>query len=303
MKLALKIDVDTLRGTQEGVPRLVNMLQRHGVQATFLFAVGTDNSGRAMRRALRPGFMRKVARNGVVGHYGMRTLLYGTILPGPDIGRRCADILRKTARDFDVGLRCWDHVRWRDNIDTADNDWTAFEMQRAFDRFRETFGEPARSFGAAGWQMNRHALRLTQRLGFDYASDSRGAHPFLPVIDGELIHCPQVPTTLPTLDELLCERGVTSNTVHEQVLALTETPGPAGHVFTLRAELEGIKLAPIFERLLEGWRHQGYELTSLRALIEDYKLDDLPRHQLARGTVSHHPGTLMVQGDEYLADY
>ena len=34
MHLALKIDVDTLRGTREGVPRLVEILGRHGVTAT-----------------------------------------------------------------------------------------------------------------------------------------------------------------------------------------------------------------------------------------------------------------------------
>ena len=37
MRLALKVDVDTLRGTREGVPRLVELFRRHGVGATFLF--------------------------------------------------------------------------------------------------------------------------------------------------------------------------------------------------------------------------------------------------------------------------
>jgi hypothetical protein len=49
--------------------------------------------------------------------------------------------------------------------------------------------------------MNREAFRLTQRMGFVYASDTRGTHPFLPVIKAEIVACPQYPTTLPTLDE------------------------------------------------------------------------------------------------------
>ena len=57
MILALKIDVDTLRGTREGVPNLVELLRRHGVGATFLFSVGPDHTGRAIRRVFRPGFM------------------------------------------------------------------------------------------------------------------------------------------------------------------------------------------------------------------------------------------------------
>ena len=60
MKLALKIDVDTLRGTQEGVPRLVELLRKHGAGATFLFSLGPDHTGRALRRIFRPGFFSKV---------------------------------------------------------------------------------------------------------------------------------------------------------------------------------------------------------------------------------------------------
>ena len=58
-RLALKVDVDTLRGTLAGVPPLVSMLQRHGVNATFLFSLGPDNTGRALRRIFRPGFLAK----------------------------------------------------------------------------------------------------------------------------------------------------------------------------------------------------------------------------------------------------
>ncbi|MGH8335447.1 MAG: 4-deoxy-4-formamido-L-arabinose-phosphoundecaprenol deformylase, partial [Gammaproteobacteria bacterium] len=81
-QLALKIDVDTLRGTLEGVPALVSMLRKHGAQATFLFSLGPDNSGRALRRFFRPGFLMKVFRTIVAGNYGFNTLMYGTLIPG-----------------------------------------------------------------------------------------------------------------------------------------------------------------------------------------------------------------------------
>jgi len=62
VKLGLKIDVDTLRGSREGVPRLVQALRARGAGATFLFSLGPDHTGRAIRRAFRRGFVGKVAR-------------------------------------------------------------------------------------------------------------------------------------------------------------------------------------------------------------------------------------------------
>lgn len=302
MRLALKIDVDTYRGTLEGVPRLVECLRRHGAGATFLFSLGPDHTGRAIRRVFRPGFMKKVSRTSVVEHYGLRTLMYGTLLPGPDIGRRCADILRGV-RDsgFEVGIHTWDHIRWQDGVEGADAAWTEKELNLACERFEEIFGEPARTHGAAGWQMNAHALRLTQRLGFDYSSDCRGSTPFIPVCNGEIIACPQLPSTLPTLDELIGIEGLTADNVHEHLLELTRHSPPTGHVFTLHAEMEGMKLLPVLERLLEGWKSQGFELTTTRALFEALTPYTLPRCEILRGEIPGRSGTLMLQGPEFLA--
>jgi peptidoglycan/xylan/chitin deacetylase (PgdA/CDA1 family) len=150
--------------------------------------------------------------------------------------------------------------------------------------------------------MNRHALRLTQRLGFKYASDSRGSHPFIPVWDGEIIACPQLPTTLPTLDELIGVDGLTEDNVHERLLEMTADAPPQGHVYTLHAELEGMKLAPVFEKLLLGWQEQGYELVSTAKLREGLDPALLPRHKIGWGEVPGRSGELLVQGPEFLAD-
>lgn len=295
-RLALKIDVDTYRGTYEGVPRLVDALRRHGAQATFFFSLGPDHTGRAIWRVFRPGFLSKVSRTSVLEHYGLKTLLYGTLLPGPDIGRICAPIMRMV-RDsgYEVGIHCHDHVRWQDHVTGQDAEWTRIEMQRAIDSFIEVFGEAPRAHAAAGWQINRHALRLLQRMGFDYSSDTRGSHPFIPTWNAEIIACPQLPTTLPTLDEIVGRDGITLDNVAQHLLNLTANESPSGHVYTLHAELEGGKWMPVFEQLLSGWKAQGYELVSMRQYLEGLE-GILPRHEVVMGEVDGRSGTLAVQG-------
>ena len=303
MYLALKVDVDTLRGTREGVPNLIEILRKHGVTATFLFSLGPDHTGRAIKRVFRPGFLGKVRRTSVIRNYGVKTLMYGTLLPGPDIGRRAADVMLGV-RDagHETGIHCWDHIRWQDGVPTADEQWTYDEMQRACSRYDDIFKAPPTTHGAAGWQMNRHAMRLTQRLGFDYCSDGRGTRPHLPVWNAEPIRCPQFPTTLPTLDELIGTGDITEDNVAAHLLERTREPAPAGHVFTLHAELEGMRLASSFEQLIVGWKAQGWTLGPTRALFDAVEPMALPRCVTGPGTIPGRTGTLLVQGPEFLAD-
>jgi peptidoglycan/xylan/chitin deacetylase (PgdA/CDA1 family) len=303
MRLALKIDVDTLRGTREGVPNLVTLLRKHGVDATFLFSLGPDHTGRAIKRVFRRGFVGKVRRTSVVSHYGVRTLLYGTVLPGPDIGRRAGDVMRAVRDEgHEAGIHCWDHIRWQDGVATADAEWTMADMRRACERFTDVFKDAPRTHGAAGWQMNVHALRATQRLGFEYCSDGRGAFPHLPVWNAELVRCPQLPTTLPTLDELIGRDGITPDNVAAHLLAQTQAPSAHGHVFTLHAELEGMRLAPVLDQLIAGWKAQGWEVGSTRRLYETLQPMALPRCEVGPGEIPGRTGTVLVQRGEFLGD-
>src|SRR5580658_4635814 len=155
LRIGLKVDVDTLRGTREGVPGLVALFTRLGVDATFYFSVGPDHTGRALRRVFRPGFAQKVARTSVLKHYGLKTLLYGVLLPGPDIGRRAGAEMR-SVRDagFEVGLHTYDHVRWQDYVANATAAWTRVEFERGVQAFERVFGFLPQSHAAAGWQIN-----------------------------------------------------------------------------------------------------------------------------------------------------
>jgi peptidoglycan/xylan/chitin deacetylase (PgdA/CDA1 family) len=294
MKLALKIDVDTLRGAREDVPKLVEILRRHDAGATFVFGVGPDLTGRAALRVLGEG---------AVADYGLRALFYGTLLPPPDIGRRAGEVMRRV-RDagFETGLQAWAPVRWQARAAGAAAAWTEAEMQRGVDRYAEILGEPPGLHAAAGWQTSAHALRMTQRLGFDYGSDGRGTHPHLPVWRGELIRCPQFPTTLPTLTELLAQEGVSTADVAAHLLERTAAPPATGHVFTLRAGREGRRLAPVLEQLLVGWQAQGYALVPLRALRDAVEPLALPRCEVEFGTLPGRDGTVLLQGREFLGD-
>jgi undecaprenyl phosphate-alpha-L-ara4FN deformylase len=294
--IALKVDVDTFRGTREGVPRLADLLERLDARATFLFSLGPDHTGRALKRVFRRGFLGKVRRTSVLEHYGVRTLLYGVLLPGPHIGRRCRQFMQHVDRSgFEVGVHTWDHTRWQDGVARADEAWTRRELALAVEEFAEIFARAPQVHGAAGWQMNRHVPLLEQELGFRYASDTRGVGPFLPVFDGRAAAVPQLPTTLPTLDELIGREDLHGEDPVEHLLSLTAGSTQRNQVFTLHAELEGGAYLAAFERLLREWKARGARLTDLATYAATLDSSTLPRCNIVAGSVPGRAGTLALQ--------
>ena len=293
--IALKIDVDTYRGTREGVPRLAAALERAGARATFLFSVGPDHTGRAIKRVFRRGFLGKVRRTSVTQHYGVKTLLYGVLLPGPHIGRRCGVVMREVARrGFEVGVHTYDHIKWQDGVARASEPWTRRQLVLAREEFMRVFERAPEAHGAAGWQVNDSVPGLERELGFRYASDTRGTGPFMPVVAGSEVAVPQLPTTLPTLDELIGREDLAGADPVEHLLALSAKGGD--QVFTLHAELEGGAYLRGFERLLSAWRARGFALTDLSSYAQTLERSRLPRCPIVSGTVAGRSGSLAVQG-------
>ena len=305
-RIGLKVDVDTLRGTREGVPRLIALLKKLGMDATFYFSVGPDHTGRALRRVFRKGFAQKVARTSVLKHYGVKTLLYGVVLPGPDIGRRAGDVMRG-AHDagFEVGLHTYDHVRWQDYVAEATAAWTRTEFERGLAAFERVFGFLPQSHAAAGWQINAHGLELEREYGLAYASDTRGGPAFLPLLPQGVSNCPQLPTTLPTFDEILGLDGVDETNVADAVFRLSAAADAGGadnvQVFTLHAELEGMLLLPSFEQLLLKWRESGAQIVRMAKIREIAMQRPLPARAVVLGEIKGRSGRLAVQAERAAA--
>ena len=294
--LSIKIDVDTDRGTRIGVPALLALFDEFKIKATFLFSLGPDNTGRAIKRIFRPGFLSKVSRTSVVSTYGIRTLMNGVLLPGPHVGRRNESVMRLTRdKGHEAGIHCYDHIRWQDGLAKMDRGEVYEEFGKARKEFERIFGEPARTAGAAGWQANAFSLEAYDDAGLLYGSDARGTHPFFPRAGGKAFRTLQIPTTLPTLDELLGRPEHPEERIVGHYLSLLRPDGP--NVLTIHAELEGMKMIALFRTLLEQIRERRIQVVKLDDLARDLIRNPsaIPLCDLSIGTVDGRSGTLAVQ--------
>lgn len=288
--LGLRIDVDTYRGTREGVPRLLGILAAHGVKGTFFFSVGPDNMGRHLWRLLKPRFLAKMLRSRAASLYGWDIVLAGTMWPGRKIAQNLGGLMRAAAdAGHEVGLHAWDHHRWQAQalrLPVADLER---EIALGVAAFENAVGRAPDCSAAAGWVCNERVLEAKQKFGFRYNSDCRGRSLFVPAA-GERAFALQVPTTLPTYDEVIGRNGISDETYNEWLLEQVR-PGQL-NVLAVHAEVEGRVCAPLFDRFLTACRERGIAPVPLKALLGAAAL---PREPIALAPIGGREGDVCWQ--------
>ena len=265
--IGLKVDVDTLVGYRQGVPSLLRQLEAAGVRASFFFAAGPDRSGLAVRRLFtQRGFLGKMVRNRAPATYGLRTLLYGTLLPAPMIVASDPGIVRDVAgAGHEIGVHGWDHVGWHDGLGRMLPELLRDQLSRAFDAITDAGGVRPRCFAAPGWQCSTASLAHHDDMELTYASDVRGAGwPFLPRIGDRVFRTPQIPTSLPTLDEMWGREARSGADAANRWLALLQ----AGvNVLTAHAEVEGMAMPDALNPFVRAASETGAEVVTLGEVL------------------------------------
>jgi len=297
-RLGVKIDVDTLAGFTKGVPSLLEVLGERGIKASFYVSLGPDNSGRAIFRVFRQqGFLEKMLRTRAPSVYGFPTMLYGTLLPAPVIGAAAPGVLPLiAATGHEIGLHGYDHVRWHDRLLAMSREEVDQEIHQAEAAFADVMGAPATSFAAPGWQASETSRAALAAAGFLYASDTRGTQPFFPRFGAQVSPLLEIPTTLPTLDELLGLSDCSVEDFFDLVLARLKNGTP--QVLTIHAELEGGPFQEAFAGFLDFCLARGVTFFRLadwaEQLLEQQK--DIPTAPVYQGRLPGRAGTVSRQG-------
>jgi len=263
--LGIKIDVDTYAGMKNGVPRLLEILKNFDVKGTFYLSMGPDASGRAILQLIRnPLFLKKMIRTNAVGLYGMKTALYGTLLPSPMIALSFPEIIRQIQSEgHDIQFHAWDHRRWQDELEIRSSQWIKDWFEKGIQAFTKLTGHTPSAFGAPAWLIDDRVMDILKDYQFDYLSCTRAQKPFI----HEDIGLVEIPSDLPCFEEVGVHDGISTiiyNLKDEEI-----------HVLPVHAEAEGGIWSAHFIQLLEQIKMINYRVTTLseiKGLIPSDKL-------------------------------
>jgi undecaprenyl phosphate-alpha-L-ara4FN deformylase len=263
--LGLKIDVDTYIGMKQGVPRLLSILARFGIQATFYLSMGPDASGRAILQLVKnPRFLKKMLKTNAGRLYGIKTALYGTLLPSPMIALSFPGLVEQMiSAGHEVEFHAWDHRRWQDELYKRSSDWIKDWFENGIQAYRRLVKKEPSSFGAPSWLIDDRVLELTKKYSFSYLSCTRAKEPFI----HEISRLMEIPSDLPCFEEVGVTQGVS------KILQILKSGGI--HVLPVHAEVEGGIWGKYFIELCEKIQTMDLQilpLSKIRVLLESQAL-------------------------------
>lgn len=292
--LSLRIDIDTFHGCREGVPRLARALDALGVPGTFFAVAGRDTVGQHLRRIGQPGYLRRLRSVGaweVLRRLRWRSLLYGTLLPGPRVAQGNAALLRGLARaGHEVGLHGDDHALWADREQALSRDEVRAYWRRAGSLFADALGFEARSAAAPNWRASERALEVFDEDGMRYRSDTRGAGVFRPRVGARILRTAQLPVNLPTVHELLASGGCSPADAARGVVARLDPTVP--NVWNLHDWFEGLRAPELVRVVVEAAHARGFRVVPMAAVIEAADPSALPVARVVRAAVPGGIGTV-----------
>jgi len=296
--IGIAVHVDTYEGMKKGVPVLLALFQKYGIKASFFVPMGKDHTGWTVKRIFkRKGFLKKTGTGRIWAEaVSPKTLMYGLLLPGPPIAKKNIELLRQITEDgHELGIHGHDHVHWHDNIKGFGRKSTEDEVEKLLTVYRELTGIEARSFAAPGWMINHHVLRCFQEKGLAYSSDTRrGTALFYPEMGGEKFRVLQIPTTLPTLDEVIGEKGTDIQTLAGHYRSIL-TDG--FNILTVHAEIEGRRWTGFLEAFIKKTIADGFTHKRLIDIADEYAQNlDIPTCCIEYGYVEGRAGEVCVQG-------
>jgi len=261
---------------EEGLPRIVDVLQRRGIPASFFISFGPDRSGLAVLQLLRPRFALKMLKTKAAATYGLRTALYGTLIRAPLIGCAFPESIRQLkSLGHEAACHAWDHRLWQDWLPFMRKQSIKKWLDNMVSAYREILGTEPEAFGAPGWCIDTRVLGMLTGYGLSYLSCTRAPEPFV-YEENSMV---EIPSNLPCIEE----RGVTGVLDALEKAAGSSIP----RVLPVHTEVEGGRYTSDFDHILDRVLSLGYSFVRVSDIALQVNRQTLPVRPLKIGWIKN----------------
>lgn len=182
MVFALRIDLESMKGIKNGLPKILKLLEKFNFKASFYLTMGGEPN---ISELLRYRGKLKSAGERKIKIFSKKELVRMAILP-KDFVKENRKILRRIImEEHEAGIHGWKHRIWtrgkRVNVNK--------QVNLAIKRYERFFGKKPISFAAPAFRTNKNVMKILADKGIRVVSDLSGEKPFR-IEDTNIVNVP-----------------------------------------------------------------------------------------------------------------
>ncbi len=161
----LRVDLESDKGIKEGLPKLLNLLKKYDLKASFYLVIGGESN-----------FLELIKHRGGMKSSGERKIklwrtkekLRMALLPR-DFAKKNISILKRILDEgHELGLHGWKHREWTRGLNKID---VPNRIKLCKIKYKSLFGKSPISFASPGFNINEKVLKLLENEGITFISD------------------------------------------------------------------------------------------------------------------------------------
>jgi len=164
----LRVDLESDKGISEGVPKLLDLLKKYDIKASFYLSMGGESK---IIDVLKYRSKMKSSGERNVKIWTLKDKLRMLLLPR-DFVVRNREILKRIIKEgHELGLHGWKHREWTRGLDKINIEKT---INKSIRKYSNLFCEESISFSSPGFNTNDKVLEILEKKDIKFVSDFPG---------------------------------------------------------------------------------------------------------------------------------
>ncbi len=167
----LRIDLESDKGIREGVPRILDLLKKHKVKASFYISMGGESNLFEIlkyRNKLKSSGERKIRI------WKFKDKLRMILFP-KDFVKDNKEILKRIIDEgHELGVHAWKHREWTRGLEKINIKNT---IEKSIKKYKKIFNKNPISFASPGFNVNNEILEFLEKNNIKFISDLPGENP------------------------------------------------------------------------------------------------------------------------------
>jgi peptidoglycan/xylan/chitin deacetylase (PgdA/CDA1 family) len=167
----LRVDLESDKGIREGIPKLLDLLKKYNLKASFYLVMGGESN---IFEILKYNKKMESSAERSIKVWSLTDKLRMAWLPKDFIKANKKILQRILDEEHELGIHGWKHREWTRGLDKID---IKEKINKAINRYNNLFGQKSISWASPGFNINDKVLSILEEEGIKYISDFSGEKP------------------------------------------------------------------------------------------------------------------------------